>query len=192
MTNSAGDGSVTDPQSWKEKGNLAFKNGDWDEACECYTRAIKQTKEDTPEKAVYYKNRAAVHLKKCEYTEARDDCTSALDIVANDPKALFRRCQALEALEKFEEAYRDARNIHTVDPGNKAIQPILERLHQTVQDRMQQNAQTTNKVAQMFGYAFNMEEEKEKREFVRLCCERPPSFSCLAAGFWSTSLTSML
>jgi len=164
MTNSPGNGAVTDPQSWKEKGNLAFKNGDWDEACECYTRAIQQTKEDTPEKAVYYKNRAAVHLKKGEYTDARDDCTSALDIIVNDPKALFRRCQALEALEKFEEAYRDARQIHTVDPGNKAIQPILERLHQIVQDRMQQNAQTTNKVAQMFRYTFDMEEEKDKRE----------------------------
>lgn len=164
MTNSTVNGTVTDPQLWKEKGNLAFKNGDWVEACECYTRAIQQTKEDTPEKAVYYKNRAAVHLKKGEYTEARDDCTAALDIIAYDPKALFRRCQALEALENFEEAYRDAKQIHTVDPGNKAIQPILERLHQIVQDRMQQNAQTTNKVAQMFRYAFDMEEEKEKRE----------------------------
>jgi tetratricopeptide (TPR) repeat protein len=166
MTNFTADNSDSDidPQSWKEKGNIAFKNGDWDEAYKCYTRAIKQTREDTAEKAVYYKNRAAVHLKKNEYREARDDCTAALDIVANDPKALFRRCQALEAMEKFEEAYRDAREIHTLHPGNKAIQPVLERLHQIVQDRLRQNAQTTNKVAQMFRYAFDMEEEKNKRE----------------------------
>lgn len=160
----AGDSeTVLDPQAWKEKGNIAFKDGDWEEAYKCYTRAIKQTKQDTAEKAVYYKNRAAVHLKRNKYNEACNDCTSALEIVANDPKALFRRCQALEALEKFEEAYRDARQIHTVDPGNKAIQPILERLHQIVQDRMQLNAQTSNKVAQMCKYAFDMGEEKEKR-----------------------------
>lgn len=166
MTNSTAvnDETVTDPESWKEKGNIAFKSGDWDEAYKCYTIAIKRTKEDTSEKAVYYKNRAAVHLKKCEFSEARDDCTAALDIVPSDPKALFRRCQAFEALEKFEEAYRDARQIHTLDPGNKAIQPILGRLHQIVQERLRQNAQTTSKVAQMCTYAFDMEEEKEKRE----------------------------
>ncbi|XP_069675241.1 protein unc-45 homolog B [Periplaneta americana] len=166
MTNSTATDceSAGDPQTWKEKGNVAFKNGDWDEAYRCYTKAIKQTKDDTSEKAVYYKNRAAVHLKKNEYNEAHSDCTSALDIVPNDPKALFRRCQALEALEKYEEAYRDARQIHTVDPGNKAIQPILERLHAVVQDRLVQNAQTSNKVAQMFKYAFDIEVDKEKRE----------------------------
>ncbi|KDR23225.1 Unc-45-like protein A, partial [Zootermopsis nevadensis] len=158
-----------DAESWKEKGNIAFKNGDWDEAYKCYTRALKQTKEDTPEKAVYYKNRAAVHLKKNEYNEARDDCTVALDIVTNDPKALFRRCQALEALEKYEEAYRDARQIHTVDPGNKAIQPILERLHQVVQERIRQNAQTTNKT--ILNSLSGMDNKPDSKPQSELCQE---------------------
>ncbi|PSN46108.1 Protein unc-45 B [Blattella germanica] len=153
-----------EPNSWKEKGNEAYKTGDWDEAYKCYSKAIKLCKEDTSEKAVYYKNRAAVHLKRNEYTEARDDCSAALEIVQNDPKALFRRCQAFEALEKFEEAYKDARQVHTVDPGNKAIQPVLQRLHQIVQDRIQETAQTSNKVAQMFKYAFDLDQPKEKRE----------------------------
>lgn len=166
MTNSAvvTSENANEAQSWKEKGNLAFKTGDWDDAYKFYTKAIKLTKEDTTDKSVYYKNRAAVHLKKNEYVEARNDCTAALEIVPNDPKALFRRCQAFEALEKYEDAYKDARQVHAVDPGNKAIQPVLERLHRIVQDRLQQNAQTSNKVSQMFKYAFDLEQEKEKRE----------------------------
>ncbi|KAJ9593464.1 hypothetical protein L9F63_014993 [Diploptera punctata] len=166
MTNSTTVSSenINEAQTCKEKGNSAFKSGNWDEAYQCYTKAIKLTKEDSSEKSVYYKNRAAVHLKKNEYVEAQNDCTAALEIVPNDPKALFRRCQAFEALEKFEDAYKDARQVHTVDPGNKAIQPVLARLHQIVQDRLQQNAQTSNKVAQMFRYAFDLEQEKDKRE----------------------------
>nr|CAD7437615.1 unnamed protein product [Timema bartmani] len=165
MTNSSsGKGSEKNPQNWKEEGNIAFKEGDWDHALMCYSKAINLSKEDNSDKAVYLKNRAAVHLKKNDFKNVEEDCTAALDIVPNDPKALYRRCQALEAMERFEEAYRDAKQVHTVDPGSKLIQPVLERLYKIVQERVQINSQTANKVAQMFKYAFNLSEEKDKRQ----------------------------
>jgi hypothetical protein len=61
---------------------------------------------------------------------------TALEICPTDPKALFRRCQALEALGRVEEAYRDARNAMTSDPGNKALQPALARLHEQAQEKV--------------------------------------------------------
>ncbi|XP_049797929.1 protein unc-45 homolog B [Schistocerca nitens] len=148
----------------KEEGNAAFKEGEWDKAINCYSRAINLIKGESPDKAVYYKNRAAVHLKKEMFREAMDDCTASLEITPNDPKALFRRCQAYEALGRFEEAYKDARQAHTVDPGNKALTPVLERLHRIVQDRLRENAQTNNKVSQMMNYVCDTSTEKEKRE----------------------------
>ena len=60
----------------------------------------------------------------------------ALDIVPNDPKSLFRRCQALEKLGSFEEAYRDVSHLLRVDPKNSAIQPILRRLNPIIQDKV--------------------------------------------------------
>ena len=76
----------------KELGNQAFKQQDWDEALEQYTKAIDLATNDSKEKAVFYKNRAAVYLKQDDYQRAALDCDLALEITPNDPKALFRRC----------------------------------------------------------------------------------------------------
>lgn len=120
----------------KEAGNQAFAEGDWDKALSFYTQALNLIELDTPEKAILYKNKAAVYLKVSDYEAAIKDCTTSLEICPNDPKALFRRCQAYEALEKFEEAYKDARQVHNLDKNNKAIAPVLKRLHDIVQDRV--------------------------------------------------------
>ncbi|XP_076642335.1 unc-45 myosin chaperone [Halictus rubicundus] len=151
-------------QQWKEKGNEEFNKKNWSEALSCYTNALKLTNEDNYEKAIYYKNRAAVYLKQGEYNKAIKDCDESLKICPNDPKALFRRCQALEVLERYEEAYRDARYIISSDPGNKAIQPIAARLHETVQERYKQNSRISAKVSQMMDIAFEMKGTNENRE----------------------------
>ncbi|XP_055614210.1 protein unc-45 homolog B [Uranotaenia lowii] len=152
-----------DPNVCKEKGNEEFKNGYWLSAIEWYTKAIKldDKHKDLP---VFYKNRAAAYLKMEKFEKAANDCTKSLETSPNDPKALFRRFQAYEALERFEEAYKDLRTIHTQDPNNKTIKPHLERLHAIVQERARERAQTSNKVAQMFKIAFEISETKEKRE----------------------------
>lgn len=133
-------------QEWKEKGNKEFNKSNWSEAVHCYTNALKLKEEDNAEKAVYYKNRAAAYLKLHDYEKVIKDCDNALKICPNDPKALFRRCQALEALERFEEAYRDARNIILCDPNNKNIQPIVIRLHEIVQEHHKENSRVSVKV----------------------------------------------
>jgi hypothetical protein len=56
--------------------------------------------------------------------------------VANDPKALYRRCQAYEHLDKVEEAYKDAGAIIKVDPKNTAVQNILRRLNPIIQEKV--------------------------------------------------------
>lgn len=61
---------------------------------------------------------------------------SGLDICPMDPKALFRRCLALEQIGQFEEAYKDARKLVQVEPKNTAIQPVLRRLHCLIQDKV--------------------------------------------------------
>lgn len=127
---------VNDPLKLKQEGNQAFAEGDWDKALSHYTEAIKLIDSDNADKAILYKNKAAVYLKLSDYQAAIKDCSSSLEITPNDPKALFRRCQAYEALEKYEEAYKDARQAHHYDNKNKAVAPVLQRLHNIVQDRV--------------------------------------------------------
>jgi tetratricopeptide (TPR) repeat protein len=153
------------PNQFKEQGNNAFKQQEWDEAIKFYTKAIKlgEVQKDK-DLSTYYKNRAAAYLKTEAFERAASDCSKALDLSPNDQKALFRRVQAYEAMERFEEAYKDARTIWNNDPTFKAIQPFLERLHKIVQDRVTINAQTSTKVKKMFEIAFDVGVEKSKRE----------------------------
>lgn len=151
-------------ETYKNKGNEAFKAEKYDEAISLYTKAINVAEKESRDLATYLKNRAAAYLKTNDNEKVIKDCDEALQIIPEDPKALFRRAQALESLGRFEEAYRDAKTIFTVDPSNKAVQPVLSRLHAVVQERARQNAQTGSKVDQMFKLAFNITENTEKRE----------------------------
>lgn len=155
--------TMEDPIKLKEEGNAAFKACDYEEALLKYTEAIQLTEKDA-DKSLFLKNRAAVNLKTENFRAVVDDCTKALELTPNDPKALYRRCQAYEGLDKVDLAYNDAKAVHNVDPKNKAIEPFLVRLHAKVEVKITEMASTKNKVTKMFDYVFNIEEEMDTRE----------------------------
>merc|ERR1711963_102609 len=158
------DQALNEAVKLKDAGNEAFKKQQWEDAIKCYTKAIGLVPEESKDKAVFLKNRAASYLKTEQFEDAVRDCTSALDITPNDPKALFRRSRAYEALDKIDSAYADAKEVHNLDPKNKAIEPILVRLHKAVQAKMGELSKTVNKVKNMFDIVFNLEADTEKRE----------------------------
>jgi len=163
MTNNQGEAAAN---SFKEAGNECYKNGDVSGALENYTKAIEACEEVHDEKlmAICLKNRAAVFLKEEDFNSVIDDCTRSLEIVPNDPKALFRRCQAHEALGQVDSAYKDAREVHRVDPKNPAIEPVLVRLHKAVSLKLNEISQTDNKVKSMMELVFDITKDKEKTE----------------------------
>lgn len=174
------------PQELKDEGNQAYKDGDWDKALEKYTQAIKISTEER-DKAVLLKNRAAVHLKCEDYEQTVKDCTQCLEFTPKDPKALFRRAQAYEALEQHEKAYADIRAVQTLDPKNKEVQQMLARVHKVVQDLIEQKTKTSGKVQQLFEILFDPSYEKEKREtcannLVALARERAGAELLLSQG----------
>lgn len=94
------DNNMNDYNKLKESGNSAFKQGDYETALDFYTKALKVTAEESHERATCLKNRAAVYLKQNQNNKVIEDCSKSLEIVPDDPKALFRRCQAYEAIGK--------------------------------------------------------------------------------------------
>lgn len=154
---------VPDFNSLKEEGNTLFKEGKIAEALDVYTKALGIVDIKNGDKAVILKNRAACHLKEEDYQAVIDDCSAALEITPNDPKALYRRCQAYEHLGKVEDAYKDAAAIIKVDPKNTAVQPILQRLNPIIQEKVKQQNSTSAKVAQMFDLVFDPKTDKEQR-----------------------------
>jgi import receptor subunit TOM70 len=91
----------------KEEGNVHFRNKDYDESLESYSRAIEfcpETDEFKDELATFYGNRSAAYFLVEEYELVVEDCTDALKLKANYVKVLVRRMQAFEKLDKVEEA----------------------------------------------------------------------------------------
>ena len=64
--------ALNDAMKLKDAGNEAFKKQQWEDAIQCYTKAIGLVPEDSKDKAVFLKNRAATYLK----TEQFDDAVS--------------------------------------------------------------------------------------------------------------------
>ncbi|XP_071568470.1 protein unc-45 homolog B-like [Temnothorax nylanderi] len=150
-------------QEWKKKGDEEFNHGNWSEALSHYTNAIKLVTEDNAKKAVYYKFRAATYLNMCDYDRAIKDCDSVLKICYNDGEALYRKCQALRALGRFEEALRNAEIIISSMPDNKVIQSVMSQLLKIVQE-CRENARISTEVSEMMNLAFNVRADNQKRE----------------------------
>lgn len=86
----------------KDRGNNAYKKGDFDTATYLYTQAIL-CKQDP----VYYSNRAACWSAKKDYEKVVEDATAALNLDWQYVKALNRRATAYEHLGNFSEALLD-------------------------------------------------------------------------------------
>ena len=91
----------------KEEGNNYFRNREYDDALESYSRAITYCPEDDENKenlATFYGNRSAAYFSLEEYELVVEDCTAALELKPDYVKVIARRMLANEKLEKFEEA----------------------------------------------------------------------------------------
>lgn len=111
-------------QAAKEKGNAAFKTGDYPIAIGHYTAAILADRKDP----TFPLNRAAAYLKLGKNEDAERDCSTVLDLSPNNVKALFRRGQARLGVGKLVEAQSDLRQALELEPGNAAVKEELTKL----------------------------------------------------------------
>jgi RNA polymerase II-associated protein 3 len=115
----------------KERGNLFFKDNLFDDAINCYTRAI----ELDPINHVLPANRAMCLLKQEKYASAELDCTLSIHLNDKYSKAYHRRGQARLNLEKFEEAARDFEQVIKLEPNNKQAQEELRKIENKIESR---------------------------------------------------------
>ncbi|KAI5652039.1 anaphase-promoting complex, cyclosome, subunit 3 domain-containing protein [Phthorimaea operculella] len=86
----------------KEQGNRLFSLRRFEDAMNCYTKAIIKN----PSVATYFTNRALCHLKMKRWEATCQDCRRALDIDTNQVKGHFFLGQALVELECYDEAIK--------------------------------------------------------------------------------------
>lgn len=98
--------SVDDRKHWavklKEAGNHAYGSKDFNKAIDLYSKAILCKPE-----AVYYSNRAACYNALADWEKVVEDTTAAINLDPEYVKAMNRRANAYDKLEKYSESLLD-------------------------------------------------------------------------------------
>lgn len=109
-------------KSWtelKQAGNDSFKTGQYGEATNFYSQAIKEleksSKKNPEDLGILYSNRAASYLKDGNCGECVKDCNMSLELFPFYVKSLLRRAAAYEALERYRQAYVDYKTSLLID-----------------------------------------------------------------------------
>lgn len=113
----------------KEKGNIAYKEKQWQKAINLYSEAIKLNEKN----ATYYSNRAAAYLEQGSYLQAEADCNKAISIDKKNVKSYLRRGTARENLGYYKEAMEDFRYALVLEPTNKTALLATNRIKKFVQ-----------------------------------------------------------
>ncbi|XP_036440616.1 peptidyl-prolyl cis-trans isomerase FKBP4 [Colossoma macropomum] len=115
----------------KEKGTQYFKDGKYKQAAVQYKRIVSwlehesslQGEEEEKAKALRlaaHLNLSMCYLKLQEPNPALENCDKALELDANNEKALFRRGEALFVMKEFDRAKDDFQRVIQLYPANKA------------------------------------------------------------------------
>ncbi|KAM6295740.1 tetratricopeptide repeat protein 12 [Aegotheles albertisi] len=101
----------------KEKGNEAFRKGDYVGAIQRYTEGLEKRKD----KQELYTNRAQAYLKMHEYEKAIGDCEWALKCNEKYIKAYFLMGKAHLALKHYSESRQCYEKILKIDPQKESL-----------------------------------------------------------------------
>ncbi|CAH0519061.1 unnamed protein product [Peronospora belbahrii] len=124
----------------KELGNKFFTRGSYLDAVECYTTALKLCPEEEEyaySRAVYFNNRAACLMRLGRTEEAVDECNQAVKLSPTYVKALLRRAEAFEKLDKLEEALADYDAVLKIDSTVRSAVQGHERLQKIVHEHQE-------------------------------------------------------
>lgn len=99
----------------KDQGNRMFSTRKYDDAINCYTKAIIKN----PTNATYFTNRALCYLKLKKWDLSCQDCRRALDMDQNMVKGHFFLGQSLMELDLYDEAIKHLQRAHDLAKEQK-------------------------------------------------------------------------
>ncbi|XP_052002361.1 sperm-associated antigen 1 isoform X2 [Xyrauchen texanus] len=134
----------------KDKGNDAFRSGDYEEAAVYYSRSLSLMSSVTA-----YNNRAQTHIKLKRWHTALSDCNAVLQLEPGNVKALLRRSTVHKHLGHLQECQADLRTVLLMEPHNITAQKLL--LEHTQTDNHQEKVSKKILIQEV-------EEEEEEEE----------------------------
>lgn len=132
----------------KEKGDELYKAANFEQAIVEYTKCLDGLKASGREQdAVALKafaNRAACFKQISNFDGVIADCTSVLEVEPDNVKALVRRAQAFEGVERYRFALQDVKTVLSM-PANVAGKANVDLCHQ-MQHRLQRTVDQLKKM----------------------------------------------
>ena len=120
--------------SLKSEGNDAYKSGNHHSAVEIYSKAISLCRRQLNDlRSILHANRAACHLSQSEYKNAEEDCNIAIELNPLYLKAILRRAQVREKLEKLSPALEDYKKVIELDPRQSIALEAVQRLPREIE-----------------------------------------------------------
>ncbi|KAM8966831.1 sperm-associated antigen 1 [Pelodytes ibericus] len=112
----------------KDKGNEAFRSGDYEEAVAYYSRSISVIPT-----AAAYNNRAQAEIKLKNWQNALNDCERVLALEADNMKALLRRATVYKNLCNYQAAASDLNTVLHHEPSNPVAKKALDEVENLLQ-----------------------------------------------------------
>jgi len=121
----------------KTDANNLYVSNEFQEAVDVYTKALdKCPLKFNQDRSVLFSNRAAAKLKMDQNDSALNDCNEALRLNPTYLKALVRRAQLFEDLDKPHESMNDYQEVLKLDPRNIQAKVAVEtRLPEKIKEK---------------------------------------------------------
>nr|XP_014343551.1 PREDICTED: sperm-associated antigen 1 [Latimeria chalumnae] len=113
----------------KDKGNEAFRAGDYEEAIAYYSRSILVLPT-----VVAYNNRAQAEIKLQDWHNALNDCEKVMELDPGNLKALLRRATAHKQLSNYRAAKVDTEMVLQTEPDNTIAKKLLTEVEKKLKD----------------------------------------------------------
>ncbi|KAI1777600.1 hypothetical protein F4818DRAFT_319270 [Hypoxylon cercidicola] len=111
----------------KEEGNADYKAGRWQAAFDKYSAALEVDPSNRGTNSKLFQNRALCRLRLKQFAEAINDCDRAISLDSSYTKARKTKANALGQAERWEEAVREWKSIHELDPEDRTIPKEIRR-----------------------------------------------------------------
>ena len=141
----ASQAQISSSERYKAEGNEKYKLGQYGDAIARYSMAIDTLPQGHIFMAVLHNNRATARLKNGEQRASIEDCNTVIAVIGNDHssplpaeyqhiklreqlvKALNKRAEASEVLEKYADAKADYEKVVSIDGPSRTVTEGLRR-----------------------------------------------------------------